>query len=52
MIIAFQRLVFNLQIGLVSRLEAKLFCFEKNILETRALLTRFVLSISSAKTQA
>jgi hypothetical protein len=31
---AFQRLVFDLQIGLVSGLEAKLFCFEKSIFET------------------
>ena len=52
MIIAFQRLVIDLQIGLVSRLEAKIFCFEKNIFETRALLMRFVLSISSAKNHA
>ena len=52
MAIAFQRRVFDLQIGLVSRLEAKIFCFEKNIFETRAFLMRFVLSISSAKNDA
>jgi hypothetical protein len=33
MIIALPRLVFDLQSGIVSRLEAQIFCFEKIYLE-------------------
>jgi len=32
--LALPRLVFDLQSGIVSRLEAQIFCFEKNIFET------------------
>ena len=52
MTIALRRLVFDLQSGLVSRLEAQIYFFEKNIFKTRALLRRFVLSISSPKNHA
>ena len=52
MIIASRRLVFDLQSGLLARLEAHIFCFETYIFETQALLRRIVISISSAKYHA
>jgi hypothetical protein len=52
MIPALPRLVFDLHIRILSPLAANIFFYEKNIFKTRALLTRIVLSISSAKNQA
>ena len=52
MILGLPWLVFDLQISKLPPLEGHIFCFEKNIFETWALLTRFDLSISSAKNQA
>ena len=46
------RLVFDLQSGLVCRLDAKIFCFEVSIFKMQALLTRSVLSVSSPKNHA